>query len=97
VGPVSDPAAPEVISEPPLPLPPPVVEGFVVVDPADPVVVPIGWNALSSAEQLMPTTMRQGSATDVARNIRFIRSSKNFGWAGRRYDWGLGLDTAFVP
>jgi hypothetical protein len=56
-----------------LPVPPPVVDPPWPVAPEAPELVALGtMGTLSSAEQLMPTTIRQGSATDVARNIRFI-------------------------
>jgi hypothetical protein len=61
-----------------LPLPPPDVEVVCPLAPEAPELVVFGgMMVLSSAEQLMPMTMRQGSATVVARNVRFIRSSTN--------------------
>jgi len=69
---------------------PPIPDEVTVVIPLDvvasPVVVPVevlpGTKVLSSAEQLRPAAIKHGSATDVARNIRFIRSSteKIWGW-----------------
>jgi hypothetical protein len=55
----------------------PALPPFDVEEVVCPVVllVVFGGTNESSAEQLMPSASRQGSATDVATNIRFIRSS----------------------